>query len=279
MSAYLKTIIGWLLFKSGLYRFFYRGRAVITLFHRIDDDRVSDSLCCSQRDFRRFCKFFKRYFKVVSLSELLDKMERGEDISRHLVITFDDGYRDNATLAAPILKEYGLPACFFVSSGFLDSGTNAPWDTDRGIRSEWMDWDQVRALARDGFEIGAHTINHIDLGEVTGEAARHEIVESKRRLEEVLETRIDLFSYPFGGVEQCAESNRVEVQRAGFRCCTSAYGGLVPIGEDPFRLQRAPVNTTWHQTPYQYGVELIDSRQPRFVRQPAAQPAAARTTV
>lgn len=257
MKSLIKSLAGQCLFRTGIYRQFYRGRAIIALFHRIDDDRPDDPLCCSQQDFDRFCRFFRKYFTVVPLSVLLDRLERGSDVSGLLAITFDDGYLDNAVLAAPILRKYELPACFFITPGFLSSGCDAPWDVARGVRSKWMDWDQVRELSAQGFEIGAHTMTHVDLGQVVGEAARWEIAESKRELERVLQKPVDLFAYPFGGLHQCTESNRSLVRSAGFRCCLSAHGGVVGEAADPFWLLRTTLAPQWFRSPYQFGLEMM----------------------
>lgn len=169
----IKAILGMIAFGTGFYRLFFGSKAVIVLFHRVDDALNGDPISCSRQTFVRFCRFFRRYFVVVPLSELLGKLRRGEDISRHLAITFDDGYRDNWENAAPELRSLDLPACFFIATGFIGTNRIAPWDGDAGIESRWMDWDDVRALHGSGFEIGAHTVNHVDLGQtVRSEASR-----------------------------------------------------------------------------------------------------------
>src|SRR4029077_8989614 len=104
-----RQFIGSLLYRSGTHRRFWKKRAAIVIFHRVDDRYVGDPITCSFAQFCAYCDFFQRYFIVVSLGELLDRLSSGQDISRHLVITFDDGYRDNARCAAE-LKRRGLPA-------------------------------------------------------------------------------------------------------------------------------------------------------------------------
>jgi len=130
------------------------------------------------------------------------------------------------------------------------------WDQEWKIRSEWMSWDQVRELRDMGFEIGSHTMNHIDLGVVKGEEARAEIVGAKKRLQEELGITVDLFSYPFGRRHQMCEENLELVRQAGHTCCVSAFGGAVAKTSDPFRLLRAPVSP-WYISPYQFGFEAL----------------------
>lgn len=251
----IKSILGFLAFNLGIHRFFFRGRAVIVNFHRVDDRHATNVISCSTRTFVRFCAFFKRFFIIVSLSEFLDKLERGDDISRHLVITFDDGYRDNHDFAAVHLKRSGLPASFFIATDFIGTNRIPWWDEEAGIVSEWMTWDQVRHLRGQGFELGAHTCSHVDLGVVTGAEAMDEIVRSGQRLSQELGAPVTLFAFPYGRKHQISDEN-LEIVKSRFRCCVSAYGGSVDTRSDPYRLQRTPISQ-WHRTTYQFGLEAM----------------------
>ena len=119
-----------------------------------------------------------------------------------------------------------------------------------------MSWDQVRGLAAQGFEIGAHTVHHLDLGVLAGEEAKLEIKASRSALEDALDRPVTLFAYPFGGVEHLSEENRENVVAAGFRCCVSCHGGVNRGGADPYRLQRVPVGS-WYENPNHLGFSLI----------------------
>jgi peptidoglycan/xylan/chitin deacetylase (PgdA/CDA1 family) len=252
----IATALGHLLYRSGLYRLAWRNRAVVVLFHRVDDRFPEDPLTLPRARFAAFCDFFARYFVVVTLGELLERLRRGKDISRHLVITFDDGYRDNHRVAAIELRERSLPACFFITSGFVGSERVAWWDARQAIRSEWMSWSEVRSLYGQGFEVGAHTVTHADCGQIGGEHAAREIAGSKAHLEAVVGAPIVYFAYPYGAPGQMTEENRSIVRAAGFECCVSAYGGTVDPDSDPFHLRRVPLSQ-WYRSPYQFGFDAI----------------------
>lgn len=256
MRRKIKSLLGRVIFFAGLHRVALRSRAVVVLFHRVDDSFAGDPISCTSAEFRAYCDFFRRHFVVVSLSELVAKLRAGRDISRHLVITFDDGYRDNWETAAAELRERGLPACFFVASGFIGTDRVGWWDAANGVRSRWMTWDQVRLLRESGFEVGAHTVNHPDLGCVDRDEAEREVVESRSRLEAELGIPVQHFAYPFGGRINIKEENREVVRSAGFASCLSAYGGLVTHGTDPMSMQRVPTSN-WALCPYQFGFELL----------------------
>lgn len=255
-KRWVKHGAGWAIARAGLHQRLLKDRAVIVLFHRVDDRLGPDGLTCSRREFRTWCEFFQQHMTVVSLTELLEKVRRGQDISCHAAITFDDGYRDNARNAAPILKEFGLPASFFVSTNFIDSNVVPWWDEKLPIRSEWMNWDDVRALADQGFEIGAHTMNHVDLGLADTDLANREIKGSLERLERELERPVPHFTYPYGRREQITSANLELVKQAGFVSCSSSYGGLVRPGDDLHRIKRTPISE-WFLSPYQFLFEII----------------------
>jgi len=251
-----KHALGWMIFRLGLHRFLLRNRATIVVFHRIDDNLRHDPISCGAREFDRYCGFFARFFEVIPLGELVRRLERGQPVGGTLCITFDDGYLDNRTLAAPILEKHGLPACFFVSSGLVGSTRVPFWDADMGIDSKWMSWSDVHALVEMGFEVGAHTVNHVDLGEVHGDKARQEIADSRTRMEAELGIPVPWFSFPYGGRDQVTAEKRAIVSELGFRASLSAYGGAVRRDSDPLDLPRLAVSP-WYASTFHLGWEIL----------------------
>lgn len=251
-----KAALGYCLFRTGLYRRYVNDRAVIVVFHRVDDALDGDHISVTTRIFREFCRFFGRYFRVVSPGELISKLRAGDDISGHLAITFDDGYKDNFTNAAPELLQQRLPACFFVATNFIESNAVPWWDKEVGITPQWMTWDDVRQMHQQGFEFGPHTLNHVDLGQVVGAEARSEIAGSKSRLETELQSETSLFSYPYGRPHQMCDENRKIVRKEGLACCMSAHGGIITPDTDPYDVPRTPISN-WHLSAYQFGFELL----------------------
>ncbi len=255
MKGPIKSLLGRVLFESGLNATLVGDAAVIVAFHRIQDAPDAYGLSTSVGMLERHCRFFMRHFEVTSLRELVDRVGRGVTVNRTLAITFDDGYRDNFENAAPVLEELRLPATFFVVSQWMGTDVVPWWDRQLGVRHPWMTWEQVRSLHQRGFDIGAHTRTHADLGKISGVDARDEIVGSKVELESQLGAPVDLFAYPYGGRDNLTEANRELVKAAGFRCCCSALGGINATGTDPFHLRRVPISP-WYASPQQFGLEV-----------------------
>ncbi len=98
-------------------------RLSILIFHRVLPQ--PDPLFPGEMDAQAFdalCRELAATFNVLSLRDAVQALARGQLPPRALVITFDDGYADNADIALPILQRHGLQATFFVASGFLDGG-------------------------------------------------------------------------------------------------------------------------------------------------------------
>ncbi|WP_205753656.1 polysaccharide deacetylase family protein [Arthrobacter ruber] len=135
----------------------------------------------------------------VSLSELLRAGERGE--ARRLVgLTFDDGYTDYLEHALPALQRHGMSSTLYVVAGGL-GGTNE-WDD--GPRLGLLDADQVRAVAAAGQEVGSHTMTHPHLRGVGADSLVEEISGSREVLQDVLQTGVASFCYPYGEFDEAA---------------------------------------------------------------------------
>jgi len=259
MKDPLKHALGHSIFASRLDTLLLQDTAVVVAFHRVKTGRPDDGLTVSVPVFERYCQFFHDHFNVVRLSDLVTRVERRLPLDRHLAITFDDGYLDNFENAAPVLRKYSLAAAFFVVTRWIGTDVVPWWDRDETVPHPWMRWEQVRTLHRSGFEIGAHTRTHVDLGSVDGGAAETEIAGSRADLERELGAGVDLFAYPYGGRNNMSEANREAIKRAGFRCCCSCFGGTVGANTDPFRLARVPINMSF-PSPEGFGFEVVLGR-------------------
>jgi peptidoglycan/xylan/chitin deacetylase (PgdA/CDA1 family) len=144
----------------------------------------------------------------VPLSELLRAQERGE-AGRLVALTFDDGYTDFLEHAMPVLERYGMSCTLYVVAGRM-GGANE-WDS--GPQLEIMGAQQVRAVAAAGHEVGSHTLTHARLADADPDSLTEEVVGSRRVLEEVLQSEVASFCYPYGAYDTAAAD---AVQAAGY---------------------------------------------------------------
>jgi peptidoglycan/xylan/chitin deacetylase (PgdA/CDA1 family) len=214
------------------------GWATVLVFHRINDT-LQDGLTASRAQFRSIVQMIHRTYRVLSLRDLVDRVRRGACFTgRDVAITFDDGYRDNYELAAPILREFDLPACFFLTVGYIGTERSFPWDEKHGVVSGIMGWDEARGLQDLGFEMGCHTWSHADLGTAPITTADREIGDARRFMEDKLGARVTHFAYPFGGPENIRPEWVDAVERAGFSSNFSGHGGFVARHVSPYAIPR-----------------------------------------
>lgn len=112
---------------------------------------------------------------------------RGEQVcpDRAIALTFDDGYVDAYTTVLPLLQTRGFVATFYIVSGFVG-------------KAGYMGWEELRELRDAGMEIGAHSVNHLDLVTIGWEVAQREVSASRQQLAAVLEVPVESFCYPAG---------------------------------------------------------------------------------
>jgi len=100
-----------------------RGRLSILIFHRVlprPDDIFPDEVHAQRFD--HICAWLKAWFRVLPLDQAGAMLAEDSLPARACCITFDDGYADNHEIALPILQKHGLPATFFIATGFLQGG-------------------------------------------------------------------------------------------------------------------------------------------------------------
>src|SRR5437867_963366 len=93
----------------------------ILTFHRLTTQRDPFFPGLPVEAFARQVQFLARHYNLAGLADLIQKLDNGEAIPKNaVVLTFDDGYRDNFELAFPILQKYQIPATIFLTTAFID---------------------------------------------------------------------------------------------------------------------------------------------------------------
>ena len=193
----------------------------ILVYHTISESHEAspgDEMISPER-FEQQLRWLSRRRRVVPLVETLHRKES----ERLVAITFDDGYRDNLTVALPILEKYSLPITLFVVAGFVD-------------RDGYLSEEELREMSRHPLvTIGAHGLWHHDFNRLTPDEARFELVESRRLLEGIIDQKVDLLAWPFGECDGVLERLSAE---CGYRASWSVWKGTndshsrwrVPLG-------------------------------------------------
>lgn len=172
-------------------------------------------------------------FRFVSIDEACDMLEKGRRGKPFVCLTFDDGYQDTFTMALPILKRFGVPFVVYVTTEFIDNRLPMWWYPNESLG---LSCGELINLADEPLcTIGAHTVTHPKLENLSVQEQRVEIKQSKQDLESLLGRPVDHFSYPHGSYNEDAID---VVEECGFRTALMAWGGVVRKGDFPFLLHR-----------------------------------------
>lgn len=181
----------------------------ILMYHHVDNKELLKSkLGVSPEAFERQMRFLRENkYNVIGVKELVALLRDKKRIPyKTVAVTFDDGYLNNYIYAFPILKKYNIPATIFVVVDRVGKRLGS---------DDYMNIGQIKELLDSGLiTIGSHALTHPNLAEVGSEdKLKEETYGSKVVLEDMLKTKIDIFSYPYGSLNTKVEDF---VRQAGY---------------------------------------------------------------
>jgi peptidoglycan/xylan/chitin deacetylase (PgdA/CDA1 family) len=209
-------------------------RIPILTYHSIDDS--GSVLSTPPHKFRDQMQILQdRRFNIISLKNLINLIRNKQPLpSRTAVITFDDGFKNFYLTAYPILQEFGFSATVFLVPGYI--GKTSKWNTIlRGMPVlDLLEWSQIKEMANNGIDFGAHSMTHEALAKLSLEEARQEIIKSKSAIEEYINHDVTIFCYPYGITNQEIKP----VVQAEFQGACGTNMDFVNIHSDIYELPR-----------------------------------------
>lgn len=226
---------------------------IVLLYHRVTDKLEPNPLLVSTKAFRQQMQYlYNHKYKVIGISELGSELNRSASSpvlnpkvqkrlsSKTVLITFDDGYRGNYLNAYPILKEFAFPATIFLTTGMIETDkANPKYKITPFVDVDMLSWENIREMAENGIEFGAHTVNHSHLTQISIEEAKREIEESKKAVCEFTGLPISAFSYPYG---EYNKDIKKLVKEAGFGYAFTVNPGMNRENGDLLELRRIVIN-------------------------------------
>ena len=204
-------------------------KAILT-YHSVDESGSVISI--TEQMFRRHVRWLASgRVRVLPLDRLADAPDDADAVA----ITFDDGLGSFERIAAPLLREHGLPATLFVVTGAV--GTTNVWraGADAGIPVfDLIGWETLGRLAAQGVSLGAHTCTHPNLALIDRDEVEREIVTSKATLRRELGLDATTFAYPYGALCDAAR----DVVAREFRYGVSTRLAVLAPHDDPALLPR-----------------------------------------
>jgi len=227
------------LFLIRLFRSQHRAR--ILVYHSISNDPLNP-FSVSPSAFEAQIRLLVQEFNILSLEDLATYLNSGREIPPDsVVITLDDGFKDNYTNAYPILKKYKVPATIFLIVNRVEANGSVPPESADDKAALYLSWAEVKEMSKNGISFGSHTLTHTSLTTLTLKEIRREIQESKRLLEKQIGQPICLFSYPFGTLCDFNKDIRNIVAESGYICACTGLNGTNGHHADPYLLKRTKI--------------------------------------
>lgn len=199
----------------------------ILLYHHIDISPSDNFYYLSPNEFEEQMYLLREWgYTTISVELLVMAIKAGALLPpKPIILTFDDGTMGTFTNALPIMQKYNFTGTSYVVYNYI--GGNS-----------YMSVDQIRALTDAGWEIGSHSLSHIELTKNPARE-RDEIVESRKKLQSLLDVPILSFAYPFG----ISDRSSVDYARfAGYMAAMGLGNKSLQSDRNLFYLYRMEVN-------------------------------------
>lgn len=167
----------------------------VLLYHKISQSEINE-LTVSISEFENQIKYLKENsYNPVTLNQLIDNIYSDIHLSVNpVLITFDDGYKNNIEFALPVLKKYNFKASIFLPVSFI--GKTNLWDEGN---EKLLDIEEIKKLHNDTLEFGLHSYSHKNFKNITSEEIKQEISKCISTLKNSGIKFTPAFAYPYGG--------------------------------------------------------------------------------
>jgi peptidoglycan/xylan/chitin deacetylase (PgdA/CDA1 family) len=206
----------------------------ILMYHYIseppaDADIYRRDLSVTPADFEAQLSWLRSQgYQGITLTDLVYHLALGWPLpDKPVILTFDDGYRDNYTNAFPLLKKYGYVGTFFLVTRPIDEGDPA-----------YLTWDMVKEMHQAGMVFGPHGYRHYDLAGKDVDFLVYEIVGSKEAIEARTSETARFFSYPSGSYDR---QTIAVLQSAYFWGAVTIEQAATHTSDDLFELSRVRI--------------------------------------
>lgn len=200
----------------------------ILLYHHINISSTNNRYYVSPENFEAQMKLLRDWgYTSITTTKLIEAITEGTNLpQRPFLLTIDDGNLDNYTNAFPITQKYGFTGVLYLVGNYI--GTE-----------NYLTAEQVIEMYNAGWEVGSHSLNHLDLTKVNTDTIRTEVVTSRKVLEEMLGIPVLTFAYPFGAFSNTAMNF---VKTAGYSGAMGASGYAASQGTwNLYYLQRVEI--------------------------------------
>jgi peptidoglycan/xylan/chitin deacetylase (PgdA/CDA1 family) len=177
-------------------------------------------------------------YRVLDLEEYVrSRRDFRLNPARSVIVTFDDGYADNGTIAAPILARHGFGATIFLVTNHVGDANR--WDAQGALAARsTMSWEEIRALEQAGLAFAPHGRSHRAMAGLTDDELAAEIGGAWTTLQRELAHPVPVIAFPFGRNDPPA---RAAAQRLGLLGACTAKPGRNTLRTPLYALRRTEI--------------------------------------
>ncbi len=206
--------------------------AVVIMYHRFGETKYPSTNITLEQFKTHLDELKSSKYKVMTLTEILAALNEGRPLpDRAVGLSIDDAFLSLYAEGWPRLKAAGFPFTLFVATDPVDQGTFG-----------YMNWDQIREMARAGVTIGSQTASHLHMPKADPARNREELERSNKRFEEELGRRPLIFAYPYGESSMAVQA---VVRETGFKAAFGQHSGAFGGGDNLFDLPRFAMNENY----------------------------------
>jgi len=215
-----------------------RNFATVLIYHKFNTPK-SPSTSIDTDTFEAQLRYLRdNNFNVLSMSEFLNFVKKGDFPPRSVLITIDDGYRSVYEYAYPLLKKYGFPFTVFL---YMEGVGRYP---------DYMTVEQMKELLSDGVTLGNHSYTHRRLARPYRwkdqatyiSELKKDFEKSENRFKRLFGTPPVVYAYPYG---EYNDYYRRLVKKRGYLAAFTQDSGAVSSDSDHFLIPRNPIVGTW----------------------------------
>lgn len=206
--------------------------AVVFMYHRFAETDFPSTNIRGPQFEAHIRELTSGKYTVMGIPEIIDAMQNGKGLPDYAVgITVDDAYRSVYDVAWPAFKKHNIPMTVFVATEQVDAGYE-----------NYMTWDMLRVLVKDGVTIGGHSQHHSHLPSLPIQEVKAELAHSAQRFKEELGFVPDIFAYPYG---EASDEVVAAVKEAGYKAAFGQQSGAMSTESDMMYLPRFAMNENY----------------------------------
>jgi peptidoglycan/xylan/chitin deacetylase (PgdA/CDA1 family) len=212
-----------------------------TLNYHIINRAISDKIAISEEAFEQQLAYLREHgYHTLSLAQAIADIDGTQKApSRSLLLTFDDGYADNAHVALPLLQAYAMRAALFVITGYI--GQSNRWNTRACYDAQHMNWNDLRHWHDSGGDIGGHSHLHYCMTRLGYDELQETVRLNKRLIEKETGVTPRAFAYPYGRFNQAV----IDVVRQHYELAFATDDGEWDASSHRYAINRLTVSPTW----------------------------------